>query len=78
MFFLSFGPSSWAGLGSTKNPRLTGNRGFLEIYFLTGLEGSSRDAGAAMPNGHLVLGSLAAQTHISRSRHFLTRIFNIK
>ena len=78
MFFLSFGPATRAGLVSTKNPRLTGNRGFLEIYFLIGLEGSSRDADAAVPNGHLVLGSLAAQTDISRGRHFLTAVLNTK
>jgi hypothetical protein len=63
---------------STKNPRLPGNRGFWKSI-LCWLEVSSHDATAAMlPNGHLSLGSLAAQANIKRCRHLLNNNASIK
>jgi hypothetical protein len=49
----------------TKNPRLTGNRGFLEILVVYRLESPSHVARArrhGAPNGHLALAADGTQT----------------
>jgi len=53
----------------TKNPRLTGNRGFLKVVCCLSLELSSRVAEVrqvAMPNGHAYLITRAAQLLLNR------------
>jgi hypothetical protein len=64
-------PDPVVGLGifPTKNPRLTGNRGFLENLFL-GLKFPSRDA-TQMPNEHAAIRTLATLTNCDALSHFL-------
>ena len=79
MFCLSLTPPVDGRHAITKNPRLAGNRGLFGNLLLVWLEVSSHDASAAiLPNGHLSLGSLAAQADIKRSRHLLTAILNTR
>jgi hypothetical protein len=64
MFFL------WL-VNETENPRLTGNRGFLEILLLES-EVRSHDAGAAAnthPNRHLSFGERVLQCWSKRDVH---------
>ena len=63
----------------TKNPRLTGNRGSLEIYVSYWLEGSTHDAkarSAAVPNGHQSFDRLLVLLRCKRGFHFLTRLLD--
>jgi hypothetical protein len=58
-----------ASLDQTKNPRLTGNRGFFGNSILDSLEIASHVAGGgryAMPNGHQALTVLDAQVMFKR------------
>jgi hypothetical protein len=68
-------PCRGKSFSKTKNPRLTGNRGFLENLFFR-LEHSSHAAkapDAAMPNGHARTGFGALQLRCVRVFHFLSR-----
>jgi hypothetical protein len=61
------------GVGSTKNPRLTGNRGFLEIVVCSRLKLLSHVAKMprpTMPAGHLSAGQRDALLDIQRRFHF--------
>jgi hypothetical protein len=78
VFYLSFiTPRCGEALVQQKTRDWLAIAGFLESI-LDWLEGSSHDASAAMlPNGHLSLGALAAQTINKRSRHLLTGEINM-
>src|SRR5258708_3873147 len=70
---------SLTGLPTTKNPRLTGNRGFFENLTFR-LELSSREARAVttamLPLGHLSFGPLSALIHCNRCSHFARALLN--
>jgi hypothetical protein len=75
---LSFVGAAFPGgaISPTKNPRLTGNRGFLENLFI-GLAVPSHDASpasAAVPTGHLSRDGLALEADCNPSHHTLTRL----
>ena len=60
-----------------KKPAIGWQSRVLGNLFWNWLEVSSHDAaGAMLPNGHLSLGSLAAQANITRSFHLLTEPLN--
>jgi hypothetical protein len=66
-------PPVRAGIGQTKNPRLTVNRGFFGNSIWLRLENASHDASAlryAVPNGHLALATQNAQAIFKRGVHF--------
>jgi hypothetical protein len=74
MCFLSFRRPLRADIGLTKNPRLTGNRGFFGKIFGFRLENSSRDAAAmnvAGPSGHPSAEARALQAICRRDFHLI-------
>src|SRR5690349_15236734 len=71
--------SIWApkpgAFGLTKNPRLTGNRGFLENSILSWLEVPSHDCAptsGAVPQGRLSHDPLVANANLNSHDHLLT------
>jgi len=61
----------------TKNPRLTGNRGFLKIVRLEFQSHDAQKTGAALPNGHAAIdGRVLQHFRCERDFHLLPVIRN--
>jgi hypothetical protein len=75
MFSFVLPARAGTGYFQTKNPRLTGNRGFCRKSIVYRLENSTHDArrrDATLPNGRVSLGQPGAALHCKRVCHFLT------